>query len=684
MTQRPPGLLRLVALCAVLAGLGPLSCASSGADGNLLASLSPADGRGVYRPQQMTDGLVDAEGGVWNATANSVFESYRARATWEIDAPIPIHGLVLQAGADDAYVVEGSLDGFTWVLLWRFAPVAGAKGMATRSATLDGQEARFVRLRAEGGDGRYAVGEFQALDGRPSDVAPPTVRPSRAPQIREEQLTRYATWKLAFGAAALLVWAVVVLVRRRTEGASKGMDRARKAVLVVVALIGGVAWLDRDSLRDGWPVHYHDTFHYYMGAKYAPEIGQAGLYDCAALAESENPYWPLDPQSSVRNLQDNTLSSWSDAVTRGSAYRSSFTPARWDEFAADVRFFQSQHTPESWHLVLTDHGYNATPFWSAVFGRGLFAAAPASEGALTLVSLLDPLLYAVGFTVFTFCFGLEAGALALLLFGFGFPWTCLWTLGGVGRSAWLVCCLLGLGALGRGMSRTAGVALGLAAALQAFPVLLLIGPVVACAGEFFRTRRWPQASSRLLIAAAATLAATVAVTTALVGPDIWMGFAHNTGKHAGSLGANSMGLEVLLGGLSPQADAAPSGLAQGLLTAVRLLGLLALCAVLLRTKPDWERVALCSIAFAWVFQLASYYYVFVVLLAPSLARRPRLAVVFGLAVIATHVPILFQPSHLYAPHYYVYTWVFLALFVVVVVAVQRKWGSRQGLSSNHG
>ncbi len=677
MSQGTPGLTRLVALCAVLVALGPLSCTSSAADGDLLAARSPVDGRGVYRPQLLTDGLVDVEGGVWNATANSVFESYRARVSWELDAPTPIHGLVLQAGADDVYLVEGSLDGFTWVLLWRFAPVAGAEGMATRSASLDGPEARFVRLRADGGDGRYAVGELRVLDRSPSDVAPPMVRRSHAPPTREEQLTRYATWKLVFGAAALIAWAMVVLLRRRTENPSKGMDRLRKAALVILALIGGIAWLDRDRLRDGWPVHYHDAFHYYMGAKYAPEIGQAGLYDCAALAESESPYWPLDPASSVRNLQDNTLSSWSDAVARGDALRSNFTSERWAEFSADVRFFQSQHTPASWHLVLNDHGYNATPFWSAVFGRGLFAFAPASEGALTFVSLLDPLLYTAGFAVFTLCFGLEAGALALLLFGFGFPWTCLWTLGGIGRSAWLVCCLLSLGALGRGMSRTAGVAIGLAAALQAFPVLLLLGPAVAGAGELIRRRRWPQASGRLLAAAVVTLAATVAATTVAVGPGIWMDFAQNTGKHAGSLGANSMGLEVLSGGI-----------AQGWLTAVRLIGLIALGAVVLRTKRDWERVALCSIAFAWVFQLASYYYVFVVLLAPSLARRSWLAVAFLLAAVATNIPILVEPSHLYAPHYHVYTWVFLVLFVVVLgVSYGRRTrpeGGRQGLSRDRG
>ena len=34
-------------------------------------------------------------------------------------------------------------------------------------------------------------------------------------------------------------------------------------------------------------IHYYEFYHYYLGAKYAPELGYTRLYECTVAAEDE-------------------------------------------------------------------------------------------------------------------------------------------------------------------------------------------------------------------------------------------------------------------------------------------------------------------------------------------------------------------------------------------------------------
>jgi hypothetical protein len=47
--------------------------------------------------------------------------------------------------------------------------------------------------------------------------------------------------------------------------------------------------------RMGTPVHYRDAFHYFMGAKYLPELGYTRLYDATLVAGRELGAVPAAP-----------------------------------------------------------------------------------------------------------------------------------------------------------------------------------------------------------------------------------------------------------------------------------------------------------------------------------------------------------------------------------------------------
>ena len=66
--------------------------------------------------------------------------------------------------------------------------------------------------------------------------------------------------------------------------------------------------------------------------------------------------------------------------------------------------------------TVTDHGGNATPAW-IVIAHLLFSSAPASEGALFAMALIDPLLLGLCFLCIARSFGVRTMLLCIVLFG---------------------------------------------------------------------------------------------------------------------------------------------------------------------------------------------------------------------------------------------------------------------------
>src|SRR5205814_4975146 len=95
----------------------------------------------------------------------SQLRSASSYVTWDLGASQPIRCVLLQGDNNDRYELSGSEDGQSFRRLWSAGPVDGA-GMRTRHGRID-ERARYLRLDARGGDGRYSVGEVGVFSACP-------------------------------------------------------------------------------------------------------------------------------------------------------------------------------------------------------------------------------------------------------------------------------------------------------------------------------------------------------------------------------------------------------------------------------------------------------------------------------------------------------------------------------------
>lgn len=653
-------------MCAVV------SCAPS-PRGDLLAGRDPVNWRAAYRPERATDGVLAPEGEGWDSERATNFGPVGPGLLYDLGASSAIETVFLQGSADESWRVDVSADRHTWSTLWT-APVAAGTGLVTRRGDHLHAAARFVRVRPLGGDGRAGISELE-LHAR--DVARPSgrVSPGHARPVIAAVSAAQAWRKLLVGVIACAVFAL----RRRAPGGSlrdavlaaaalalaahwtfgvlaacvavavcaavavpRGGARARHVAPLALALAAAMAWTNFGRFAGYWSVHYHDAMHYYLGAKYAPEVGYDGLYRCVVAADVESQRWPIPPGRAVRDLADNRLRPFEAVAAERDRCVRRFRPARWAAFRDDVAFFQSQLTPAQWTQWVVDHGYNATPAWTWLARATILRDAPASTRSLEALAHVDEAFYAALVPLSLWALGLDAGALCLLVLALGFPWISLWVGGGIGRAPWLVATVAAVGLSRRGRPAAAGASLGVAASLLGFPAAFALGSVSACAVAIARRQRPPRDDVRLLVAMALTAAALLGAATASLGVEALRGFFANSAKHLDTFSPNQLGLLTAL-----RAAGVPSGLAR----ALRWPALAALAWAASRAKTAWERLVVSSVAPLVLFELSSYYGALCMVWAAFARARPVDGVVLLAVVAASQAPAVFAESEL-EPAYY--------------------------------
>jgi hypothetical protein len=654
---------RALILAFVLLAAGPARAEPCG-DTNLLAGLAPVAWTAAYRPQLATDGVLAREGDPANASLSTMLGPKGAALVFDLQVDANLSAALLQASAEATILVEMSADQVGWQPFWQAGPMGSAEaGLRTRMATgLDGH-GRYLRVRPAPGQGAIALSELQVFCRRPPvldvEVRPAVVAPAAA------QLVRWQAWRklllglcgvfcfvflwpgrsarvqfaggmfgavggllavhftLGLAGTATLAFAVLLLGRW-------GWRRARRQTLLqslgfgLLALAASLAYTNFGVFAGYWSVHYHDAAHYFLGAKYAPELGYTRLYDCLATAAWQEQRWPSDARQPVRDLRSNQLRPLSDTLNNGSLCTAGFTPSRWADFRRDVVFFQSQLHPAAWGALLTDHGYNATPVWTWLLRTTVLRDRPASFAWLATLSHLDDLGYGLLLLCLLWGFGARAGVLGALIIGLGFPWIALWTGGGLGRSLWLLAAVAGLGCLHRGRVRAAGACLGLSAGLQVFPALLLAGPGLALAVDWISRRPIHMARVRLLLSALLTVALLVALSCTGDGLGLWVDFFHNSIKHAASTSANRIGM-----GQPAAVFGWPAVLTWLLRVGFVSLWILAL----LRQRTDADRATLSVLLPPVAFNLSSYYLAILACLAPGLCRPTGAALALFVLVL---------------------------------------------------
>ena len=216
---------------------------------------------------------------------------------------------------------------------------------------------------------------------------------------------------------------------------------------------------------------------YFPAAKYFDELGYDGVYLASLKAYSEEELdGQLEPIANVevRDLRDYQMRTVDDLRDEIQGVDGRFSAKRWAEFKRDMSYFWGSLGRRAYLDSLRDHGGNATPAW-LLAAYLIYGSAEAEESTLLVGAILDPLLLLLLFVAIGRTFGLRAALVCMVAYGattvyqFGSNWG-----GSTLRNDWMVLIGLGVCALKRQRWTLAGILLGWAAMIRAFPALALL------------------------------------------------------------------------------------------------------------------------------------------------------------------------------------------------------------------
>ncbi|TPV96330.1 MAG: hypothetical protein B7733_05025 [Myxococcales bacterium FL481] len=308
----------------------------------------------------------------------------------------------------------------------------------------------------------------------------------------------------------------------------------RRVLIAVMALVCAatlylrgqdkVPKLARGEFMQGWNV-----YHYYMGSKYFDELGYFGLYKYTFLADRED----RNVLRKVRKTRD--LHDYRWVPVQGeidSIETNGFSPARWSAFKRDLGDVFDLTRRRTARRMVTDLGYNATPFGHLVFSTLSSRLSLGDVVERTVLLSLDWVILIPAFFVFGRAFGgVRAFAFVgcfMLFFG-----ATPFHFGGMLRFFWLATVLVGISCYKLGHYKTAGFAFALAVAERVFPVFFLVGPALHVAWSWFRTKRLPHGRVNFAASFLAGLTLCFALTlTGGRGLRDWREFGENMFHHA--------------------------------------------------------------------------------------------------------------------------------------------------------
>ena len=541
-----------------LAGPGGFSEQPAACTNAELVSSGVVTGRSLEGfPRRVQDGALALEGTAWN-DGMAVQIPAGGRLMIDLRGMHALQHFAVQGDDNDNYVVEGSEDGVNYRVVWTAPPATTGQGLRTRWASLPKPEVvRYLRVYGAAGDGFYSVSELRAYCASPKPwppqlVVPPELKFSdmlRDPVagwrwIDNDRMVMLKGWAAAIGTLILLGLLLIPIAWRKTRIV---LDTG----LVLSGLFAFAAWWNLGHFHFDHYEHIWEHYHYYVGAKYGPELRFARLYECTAAADMSD---GLKARVVKRNMRDlahtNELGSTDAIVANPERCTKHFTPARWEEFRKDIRFFRGRFSRERWDESQGDHGYNGTPVWG-LLGRALAD----NFGELTWekiqkIAYIDSALLVIMWLGTWWAFGWRATAVALLYWGYNFPARFYWNGGSMLRYDWIFWLVIGICMLKKKWHFAGGAALTYATLLRVFPGFVVAAIVLKVLARMVRLRRFTLSREHTMFAAGAlvTLGTLIPASSwATGGLDAWGEFAQNSKKHLATALTNNMGLKTAMG-----------------------------------------------------------------------------------------------------------------------------------------
>ena len=325
-----------------------------------------------------------------------------------------------------------------------------------------------------------------------------------------------------------------------------GVVSRRRRILIFAVLVGalasyanfGVLHPTGSGYRPGH-IHYYDAFHYFMGAKYLPELGYSGLYEATLVAGRE-----LGAFGAINHVRDlTTYLPRAAATVAPEPIRSSFSRARWEMFKNDLAFFGPRI--DAWPELLFDRGYNDPPP-RALLLHLLVGRLPANALTLGLLTSLDYVVMIAAAVAVWRAFGSVPAALALAFLALSFFARFDWIGGSLLRWDWIAALLAGAAALARGSGTAGGLLLGYAAAARVFPVVFLFPLAIKWAQARLGRRPEPMLAACLRAAFGFLLVLSVGLVAWADQRPLVLDFVAKIRLHAQDPFINSVGLGPIL------------------------------------------------------------------------------------------------------------------------------------------
>lgn len=287
-------------------------------------------------------------------------------------------------------------------------------------------------------------------------------------------------------AASAAVLAIIIGPFDKRE--NKRARRYMAAFLSILAITATAVYLHYNSFRFGIGVHTHDVFHYYLGAKYSPELGYSNLYRCALIADMED--MRLFDHPNIRNLDDYSFEPVAHVLKNKELYKKPFSDARWQEFKKDVAYFQGQldGDADGWQRMLRDKGYNATPVWNMT-ARFLANRFPTDKGGVETLIYLDIMLIGFMLGMTYAAFGRRTTLFAIIFFATNFFMSSGFIKSSYLRLDWVTMLVMAICLIRAKRYKTAGAIISYAATARIFPVIFVFGMGARALWNLIETRK---------------------------------------------------------------------------------------------------------------------------------------------------------------------------------------------------